>query len=220
MKRNGKIVVRKRLNYKGRKGKDSLVHTMSTLSRAMHLKFKSLTSSRRRVQFTSANLKLIVFRKLSYAQRLFSLKLCEHYKISLITEEHENGIMNFWHETSRKNLELKVLNACQKVKPNVWKTSHSIALKAYKLIPIHLYPWKIYLQSRFIADSFKKMEEYKIPLDPYLPATVEQRRILSGLPILRQANALVPGQELRQVVDSKSWRQTKIEEYFKPRRSF
>jgi len=225
MRRRKRAVIKLRLSCRRKPclcGVDNLTRVLSTLSCAMRAKFKSFVALNRQFQTTAKKLKLIFVRgkRVGRNSGLRFNEVVAQVDVPLITDKREIGFVNFWHEPSRRSLEMKVTGACSSLDIRKLTSVKAVILKAYRFIPIHLHPWKTCLEGKHIEAALQKMNEYNLPYDPYLPVTQVQRQILFGLPVLLNPNKRTPNDEFKapSVQNSKKLRQTKIEEFFKPRR--
>lgn len=222
MKKSKKsLVIQHRLKTKGiRRGFDCIAKVISTLSKAMKYKFRVLTSNRRLKNWTSRKLKLLLVGPRS--------RILSKIDIPLVTDREERGLINFWHELTRKSCENKIMEACSKSlmsKRNDIRRSRIVLLKAYNLKPIHFQPWKMGFDKEFIRKASEEIRKHNLPIDPYMPISENQRKILSGQPInvvktpRRDGYTITFTKSRKPSCPVKNMRQTLISEYFFSRSS-
>lgn len=185
-----------------------LLRTLSRLAILMNYKLRKLTSRKIETHWAAEQLNLYFMMRAPRRNGLLYKPICKT-KVPIITDQREHGLIRYWHEPSRKAVELKVLEAYNSIDQKLIKGSQLVELKASGFAKVHIPEWKCFEPTE--RSQLRKLEELKRPLNPYLPMTEYQLKIIKG------ENTIVD--HPKQVPAAKSTlRQAKIEEFFLPRR--
>lgn len=227
MKKEKKFLIQLSLKHKsGLRSQDCLVPTIKKLSIVLYKKMRQLTSSNRRKQWTTKELKLIFLtRNIKSRRPTSSLKVRQSISVPLITDQRETTLVNNWHEVNKKSVQLKLFQAAGSRDVRESKADVAVRVEASNLKRVHIYPHKTVVDEQTILDNLKKLEDFEMPIDPYMPCDDIQLKVLNGEHVQKPAKRTklslldqnIPEDIKRQVVESKNWKQTSISDFFSPK---
>lgn len=175
-----------------------------------------LVDGRREEDYTVSKLELILSPKFSkHNSKEFKKSKRRLLNVCLISDPEEEGIVFFWHHPNAASFHLKIIRSLTGVSAKAFAKFHTFALRASGLRRCHLCPWKVSYDPVFLArecDNAVRTTGHTI--DVYMPLTEDLERYFSGRPSIKEISEA----PLEERVDLSKLRQTKIEEFFKPRR--
>lgn len=242
-----RITFQFRVNSKRKGNPSSLTKAVAKLTRFMFRRIRQLTSTRHYPNYMTKKIKIVLKRPIS-SSRIQKLKKIYRKRIPVITDKREKPMLQFWHELSKKRFKYKILQACSKIPRRHFIAAQYIALEATEFVPCNFHKSIYGIDPKEEEEAFETLKQHNLipSLDElYMPSTVDfEEFILTGelpksnkIPIIGNASSTKsistdsPRQQRqeqpqkgfhnqdKQFKESQGkWRQTTIEEYFKPRR--
>lgn len=137
----------------------------------------------------------------------------------------DNKLMNLWHEPSKMDMMSNVNDAASDLRlaagrglKNELKCNRTISLKANNFRKIKLKPL-IDQDESDAKELYKQLYERlktdeTFTFDPYMPIDRELLRDTSNIPDKKDLHEIHKSKYGKQILASKGWKQTKMEDYF------
>lgn len=220
-----KIKVQLRLvSRHGSRGRDAIMYVVKKLARYMRYRLSKLTSLKEPKQMMTRKL-CIKFKQKPYQDPLGRLRLQTKVKVPMDIDKEVAPFLHYWHEPTWNMFLLRVAIACSKVDKKILIRTQHVALEAKDFIRCHIRRTEKKYDAKYIQEAISEFsracgEEF----DPYLPVSEEQLRLLAGHPVRPNDDEQQCGLSVTSVTSEsnnnlkRNLRQTRIDEYFKPRR--
>lgn len=211
-----KISVQLKLtSNRGAIGRDCLMYVVRRLARFMYYRINRLVSRRTPKQMMTDTMSIKFRRKASNRERK---PLCIKKRVAMDIDKELEPFLRFWHEATWPLFLLRIAVACSKVRRDILTRAKYIALEATEFIPCHIPKYESKYDTKSMIEFMSDMKEAcGSDFDPYLPASEEQLKFLAGYPKTHKEKDSRLSNKLKQ--HKRKWKQTKIDDYFKPCRS-
>lgn len=218
-----KIKVQMRLLSKdGSRGKDAIMSVVKKLARYMRYRLSKLTSLKEPKQMMTRTM-YIKFKHKPYHSRLGNLRSRTKLRVPMDIDKKVAPFLHYWHEPTWNMFLLRLAVACSRVDTGTLLRTQLVALEATDFMRCHIRRTEKKYDAKYIQEVMSEFsracgEEF----DPYLPVSEEQLKLLAGHSVRpkydeQQKNtsgtSILPGNILK-----RNLRQTRIDEYFHPRR--
>lgn len=224
-KKRVRIQLRLKPSKKHTRGVIDVVHNLWL---SMFKRIRQLTSKKRYKKYMTQTM-VVILKRLGTSPRPEKLKKVYRARIPLITDEKEKNIINSWHELSKKRFKYKIIRAFGKIPTTKIAASRYIALESDRFVNCHLYNWVEDYDPKLIEntlDEFRQQgkfideSELEQPLEEFSRVMLMGDSPTSKKISVSMANRLSarPHPPAKKFKNSGNWRQTTIDEYFKPRR--
>lgn len=216
----------KLVSKKGTRGIDGLMYIVEKLARYMRHRLMRLTSFKEPEQMMTRNL-YIKFRLKHYPNSLSRLKSQARKRVQMNTDKLVAPFLHYWHEPTWNMFILRVVKSCSKIDRNTLKRTSYIAMEATNFIRCHIKRTEKKYDAKYVEEA---MSDYKRAcgeeFDPYMPVSEKNLELITGHPVrprFKEQENTTPEKtckipSLTHGNFKRKLRQTRIDEYFKPRR--
>lgn len=204
-----KITVQLKLaSRRGTIGRDCLMRVVIKLARYMHYRIKRQASRKIFKQMMSRTMRIKFKKKTN--PNLKEKHVYIKKRIPMDIDKEIAPFLRFWHEATWPMFLLRIAVACSRVDKDTLTQAKHVALEASDFISCRIPRYESKYDTKYMTEYISDMNKAcGEPFDPYMPATEDQLRFLAGQPVVGK-------KENKPNKRKRSWRQTKIDEYFKP----
>lgn len=221
-----KIVLRLPLKKRNMDKVVAIKRVLFQLCVVMFKKLRRKGSMKNSEPKVAGKMTILLQAKLPRSQRKRAMSFRHLQEVPLVTERVETNRMKNWFQVNRLGFKTKSMIAANKIPKNYIMIASHVSLIASSFTKISCKS-ESGLQSELVL--YRKIErscrKYGVEWDMYLPFTVDHGKLVNGekLNIKKKSNIFPNKLKLKDIIKLHPsnrkvdrWRQTKIDEYFKP----